>query len=189
MVARRTAPTTALLSALLVFLLFLPSQGCSQKSPAPSGAGAPAVQKPFGPLPAGAKAIRTDYETNEVAADVKYKGHDLRIPGVVEAIRKDAFDHIFVVLDSGEPLHPVECLFDDSETAQGQPWLHSRWSSSVALAAGYTSECQSSTSAPSSTPITHMLRELRWPAKASSLRARQSDVRDGYSTDTPPVHP
>ena len=69
-----------------------------------------------GSLPTvGAPALNSKYKANEVAADEVYKGKTYIIVGRVSQISKDAFDNIWVGLDTGELLADVHCSIPDSE--------------------------------------------------------------------------
>ena len=65
-----------------------------------------------------AEQLVSDYEANEVAADEKYKGRKLFVPGIVERIAKDFFGTPYVVLEAGGKysLTGVQCMFDDGHT-------------------------------------------------------------------------
>jgi hypothetical protein len=56
------------------------------------------------------------YKANEVAADQKYKGKRVRTTGVVDDIKKDIVDNIYVTLGTGAELEfpQVQAYFPDS---------------------------------------------------------------------------
>ena len=58
------------------------------------------------------------YESNEVAADERYKGKVLEVSGVVNAVKKDILDTMYIELKGGGEfeLRGVQCYFDDSHT-------------------------------------------------------------------------
>ena len=62
-----------------------------------------------------ATVLATDYENNEVSADVKYKGKVFFVEGVIEDIGKDIFDNITVSLVGYDVLGSVTCYIDDVE--------------------------------------------------------------------------
>ncbi|WNZ59885.1 hypothetical protein QEG98_28185 [Myxococcus sp. MxC21-1] len=55
------------------------------------------------------------YSDNEVAGDLKYRGKDLVVTGIVRDISKDVADNILVALDVGEILHAVMCHVPKNE--------------------------------------------------------------------------
>lgn len=57
------------------------------------------------------------YESNELAADNKYKGKWLLVVGKVDSIKKDILDDPFVIIGSGKQLEIVQgqAYFDDAE--------------------------------------------------------------------------
>jgi hypothetical protein len=58
-----------------------------------------------------------EYELNAVAADSKYKGHFIRVTGVVKTIGNDVFGDPFVVLGGHNPygIGGVQCLAGESQ--------------------------------------------------------------------------
>ena len=61
-----------------------------------------------------AKALSREYNSNEVAADAKYKGKNILVRGVVEAIAKDAFDNPYLSIKGSQMFHTVHAQFPDS---------------------------------------------------------------------------
>jgi hypothetical protein len=61
-----------------------------------------------------------DYKANEVRADGKYKGKRVQVTGVVDDIKKNAFDQIYVVLGKGAQfdLETAQCHFPKEDTAK-----------------------------------------------------------------------
>lgn len=66
------------------------------------------------PLQVSPSRIFADYEANEVAADVQYKGRLLALTGVVEQVGKDLLDQPYLTLETGNPVFNVQCLFPHS---------------------------------------------------------------------------
>jgi len=66
-----------------------------------------------------ASVLSAEYQENEVAADLKYKGKVLLVTGTVDDIGKDITDSIYVSLSDGEEysLSGVQCFFADSQTS------------------------------------------------------------------------
>ncbi|WP_302476318.1 OB-fold protein [Pandoraea communis] len=58
--------------------------------------------------------LAEDYEANEVAADIKYKGKLLEITGRVQSIDKDAFDGISIALATSNEFMPARASVDKS---------------------------------------------------------------------------
>lgn len=64
-----------------------------------------------------ASKLFSDYDSNEVSADMKYKGKLLSVSGTVQSIDKDAFDHIVIHLRSSNEFMPVLAYLDSSHEA------------------------------------------------------------------------
>jgi tRNA_anti-like len=60
-----------------------------------------------------AKALYEAYEANEIAADEKYKGKQVRVSGVVDSIGKDILDTQYVVLKGDGVMFGVQCMIGD----------------------------------------------------------------------------
>lgn len=60
--------------------------------------------------------LYSDYEANEVAADLKYKDKVLIVTGKVNTIGKDIMDAIYVTINTGEMFGAVQCSFSDNHT-------------------------------------------------------------------------
>ena len=63
-----------------------------------------------------AATLYNDYDSNEVAADLKYKDKVITVSGVVDDIAKDIMDDIYVTLKGDEYFGDVQCFFSDSHT-------------------------------------------------------------------------
>lgn len=61
-----------------------------------------------------ATQMAKDYESNEIAADEKYKGKMIQITGVVDGIEKDLFDNPFLSMDTGWSGYFFHCSFEDA---------------------------------------------------------------------------
>ena len=57
------------------------------------------------------------YEENEVNADENYKGRTFYVEGIVEDIKKDIMDQIYVSLEGDQMLSAVQCFLDGKSTA------------------------------------------------------------------------
>ena len=55
------------------------------------------------------------YDSNEVAADNKYKGKMLKITGTIKDIGKDILDDAYITLDCGELIVSVQCYFKSNQ--------------------------------------------------------------------------
>ena len=60
------------------------------------------------------------YESNEVAADEKYKGKLVKVSGRIESIGKDLLDNPYVVLGGEGMLDGVQCTFPDKASSRGE---------------------------------------------------------------------
>lgn len=63
-----------------------------------------------------APVLFSDYESNEVAGDEKYKGKILLVSGSVDDISKDITDTLYISLDAGQTFGSVQCFFADEHT-------------------------------------------------------------------------
>lgn len=66
-----------------------------------------------------ATVLCSEYQENEIAADLKYNGKVLLVTGTIEDIGKDLLDSIYVSLTDGEEfsLTGVQCFFSDSQAS------------------------------------------------------------------------
>jgi hypothetical protein len=64
-----------------------------------------------------ARSLYENYEANEVSADQKFKNEIFYVTGVVEEIKKDFMDDIYVTLKTGQMFSYVNCYLDDEKTA------------------------------------------------------------------------
>lgn len=62
-----------------------------------------------------AEDLFADYDTNEVAADQKYKGKRLKVTGIIEDFGTDILDDGYITLETGEYFLSIQCYFKDSE--------------------------------------------------------------------------
>jgi hypothetical protein len=90
------------LAAILAALLACKSSGSS--APKPAEITVPVAE------------LLLSYKSNEVAADQKFKGKRVRTTGVVDDIKKDIVDSIYVTLGTGAELEfpQVQAYFPDS---------------------------------------------------------------------------
>ena len=70
------------------------------------------------PIVVSASKLSTDYQSNEVSADAKYKGNLVEVTGTVYNVGKDIMGNPYVDLQSSEydPLG-VQCMFSQSDEA------------------------------------------------------------------------
>lgn len=57
------------------------------------------------------------YQQNEVSADDNFKDKYFYVEGIVEEIKKDILDDIYVTLKTGEVIGSVQCFLDDAKIA------------------------------------------------------------------------
>jgi hypothetical protein len=69
------------------------------------------------PIEVQAATLYADYEANEVAADLKYKGRLLTVEGEVEKIGKDLLDNPYVSL-KGSGFFGVQCMFSKDKVRE-----------------------------------------------------------------------
>jgi len=61
--------------------------------------------------------LYANYEANEVSADENFKNKTFYVTGIVEEIKKDFMDDIYVTLKTGQMFSYVNCYFDDKKVA------------------------------------------------------------------------
>ncbi|EID73847.1 OB-fold protein [Imtechella halotolerans] len=64
-----------------------------------------------------AKDLYYTYQQNEVSADNNFKDKWFYVEGIVEDIKKDIMDDIYVTLKTGEAIGSVQCFVDDADVA------------------------------------------------------------------------
>ncbi|HMR83963.1 MAG TPA: hypothetical protein PKE30_12565 [Niabella sp.] len=117
--------TWIIIAGVLLALFIIGSiPGDDKNKPAASTASTPAeisepTEQPQIPvIEVTAKQLVADYNANEVSADNKYKGKQLKITGVVESINKDFTNDIYLIIKGGDELFSdVHAYFDDAEAA------------------------------------------------------------------------
>ena len=62
------------------------------------------------------------YETNEVAADNKYKGEFVLISGTIEGMSKNLFGNSYIALETGKMSSNVKCFFEKGKESE-LAWL------------------------------------------------------------------
>lgn len=64
--------------------------------------------------------ILSDYKNNEVNADNKYKGKLIRVTGLVDDIKKDFTDSLYVTIGTGAEFEipVIQAFFDDTKNNQ-----------------------------------------------------------------------
>jgi hypothetical protein len=62
-----------------------------------------------------ASQLYSDYNSNEVAADSKYKGKVVIVTGTIQDIGKDIMDDAYIVIGGGGFLDGVQCTFTKGE--------------------------------------------------------------------------
>ena len=63
-----------------------------------------------------APQLYSEYDSNEVAADLKYKDKVITVEGIIDDIGKDIMDDIYVTLKGDQYFGNVQCFFSDSHT-------------------------------------------------------------------------
>lgn len=64
-----------------------------------------------------ANTIYSEYESNEVAADSKYKGKVIIVTGAIQDIGKDILDQAYIVIGGQGFLDGVQCSFAESQNS------------------------------------------------------------------------
>jgi hypothetical protein len=97
----------------LVLAGFLFSRTRASESKEKAGQLAAPVVSPDGGVSVGAVRLWRDYQENEVAADTRYKGKQLRVTGTVLTVERDAADGSPVLhLLSGNPIFRTMATLD-----------------------------------------------------------------------------
>lgn len=85
-----------------------------QKSGANTPPESPKPQEPE-MIKVSARKLWSDYQANEVRADRKYRGKQLKVAGSVNCVTKDVFGHVFVGLEAENPYMPVHAYVTSDE--------------------------------------------------------------------------
>jgi hypothetical protein len=64
-----------------------------------------------------ARDLYANYDANEVSADQNFKNKTFYVTGIVEEIKKDFMNDIYVTLKTGQMFSYVNCYLDDEKTA------------------------------------------------------------------------
>ena len=97
---------------IALIILASPSSTIADLAPQPSAKNLPTVS---------AMAIFNAYETNEVKADLDYKGKRFKIQGYVRSISKNFLDQIIIHLDTPNQFMSIHCTgFKHTEQAVAQ---------------------------------------------------------------------
>jgi hypothetical protein len=67
--------------------------------------------------PTAARGVQKEYEANEVAADMKFKGKRLLFTGTVQEISKDLLDDIYIQLVGTDEFSSPHAYFGDTDKA------------------------------------------------------------------------
>ena len=102
-------------------VLFLAGLAFATTRSAPGGgrtaSSAEPVVNPDGSVSVGAVQLWREYHENEVAADTRYKGKQLRVTGSLASIERDALGHPVLRLVSGNPIFLTMATLDSSYTS------------------------------------------------------------------------
>lgn len=66
--------------------------------------------------PVDIRTLLAEYRDNEVRADSTFKGHVVQTTGIVDDVKRDIMNNIYVVVGTGQELEipQVQCFFDDA---------------------------------------------------------------------------
>ncbi len=95
---KQTAGGCLVLIFLLLAIVFIVRAACSGLSATPSSSSSQTPTPAVAPIDVTARQLFSAYQENEVSADNAYKGHSLRVSGVVDSINKDFKDDVYLVL-------------------------------------------------------------------------------------------
>jgi hypothetical protein len=62
-----------------------------------------------------ADQLASEYKSNEVAADAKYKGKVVIVSGTVQDIGKDVMDDAYIIIGGEKLLDSVQCFFTEGQ--------------------------------------------------------------------------
>ncbi len=120
--------TTLLLAALACKAPSKSEPGNDPPSAAPSASQPEAAATKPKPIVVHPRDLLADYKANEVRADAKYKGKRVIVIGVVDEIKKDVLDSIYVIVAPPEcvghrlenpkcGIEQVQAFFEDDQTS------------------------------------------------------------------------
>ena len=102
-----------IVTVVLVYLVL----GCSGKAGSTSAVNTAAAADPnVKPIAVDAKVLTKEYDSNELAADGKYKGKLLAVTGKIGNIA-ETFGNVTVSLDGHNAVISAMCSFEESEKA------------------------------------------------------------------------
>jgi uncharacterized protein (DUF1330 family) len=61
--------------------------------------------------------LYNEYESNEIAADEKYKGKLISVGGLIDDIGKDIRDQMYITLKTDSSINSVQCFFKEENKA------------------------------------------------------------------------
>jgi len=62
--------------------------------------------------------LMSEYEANEISADLKYKDEVIVVVGRVNSRGKDLLNHIYVSIDAGNLITSVQCFFAEAHARE-----------------------------------------------------------------------
>lgn len=107
-------------SWLALSLAIIGAQDGTNTSSTSSRLTSPAKAVPAQVMQVNIRDILAAYENNEVGADNQYKGKLIEVTGIVDNIKKDIFDNLYVTLGTGAQFEipQIQAFFDDSMNNQ-----------------------------------------------------------------------
>jgi putative nucleic acid binding protein len=99
----------------LIFAGFLFSRTKASGPKQKSGQYAEPVQSPDGVYSLGAVRLWRDYEQNEVAADIRYKGQRLSVTGTIVSIERDYEGRPVLRLFGGNAIFPIVATLNKAD--------------------------------------------------------------------------
>lgn len=114
---------------LALTLVIVLSQDGDNAGSTSNRATSPAKAAPEQIMQVGIHDILGAYENNEVGADNQYKGKLIQVTGIVDDIKKDIMDNLYVTLGTGQQFEipQIQAFFDDSMNNQlGQLRKHQK---------------------------------------------------------------
>lgn len=105
------------IAAMIILAIYVISLATDRPAPQQTQSASGHDRAAFAPVEADRLAAA--YDTNEIAADQRFKGKHLAISGTVENIGKDVLNTMFVTL-AGPPnsFRNVQCFFGDEQGSQ-----------------------------------------------------------------------
>lgn len=108
---------TYLLSSLIIAVFVIMALGCGSSSTSTTTDKKAETTAPAeAPIVVTADQLASDYISNEISADTKYKGKTLQVTGVIGTIAKGIGDQMYVTLKGPDNnIVSIQCFFEKDQ--------------------------------------------------------------------------